>query len=54
MSAEEAIKLAIKSVNAALQRDSATGNGIDVVKVTAQGVERVFSEAIEAKVETRK
>lgn len=53
MPAEDAIRLAIRSINAALQRDSATGNGIDVVKVTSEGVQRVFSEAIEAKIDIK-
>jgi len=44
MSADEAIRLAIKAVNSALQRDSASGNGIDVVKITKNGIERVYSK----------
>jgi proteasome beta subunit len=50
---DEAIRLAVKAVNAALQRDTATGNGIDAVKITERGVERVFAEAIESKAEVR-
>ncbi len=53
LSIEEGIKLAIRSINAALQRDSATGNGIDAVKVTERGVERVFEQEIEAKINSR-
>jgi proteasome beta subunit len=53
MEIDDAIKLAIRAVNAALQRDSASGNGIDVVKVTATAVERVFSQAITAAVEMK-
>lgn len=53
ISVEDATKLAIRSVNAAMQRDSATGNGIDVVKVTRDGVTRVFGQEIKATVETR-
>ena len=53
MSVEEAIKLSIRAVNSALQRDSATGNGIDVVKVTKDGITRVFGQEIKATVETR-
>src|SRR3989338_4108898 len=51
MSADEAIRLAIKAVNSALQRDSASGNGIDVVKITKNGIERVYSKEIHATVE---
>mgnify|MGYP001573984243 CR=1 FL=1 len=54
MPADEAIKLVIRCINSALQRDSATGNGIDVVRITEHGVERVFSEEIVAKAELRK
>jgi proteasome beta subunit len=31
---EEATKLAVKSINAALQRDTGSGNGIDVARIT--------------------
>ena len=51
MSADDAIRLAIKAVNSAMQRDSASGNGIDVVKITKSGIERVFSKEIHATVE---
>ena len=54
MTVDEGIRLAVKSVNAALQRDSASGNGIDVVKITSKGVERVFGEEIETKIELKK
>ena len=50
---DAALKLAIKSVNAALQRDSATGNGIDAIKVTTKGIERAFSEEIKATVDVK-
>lgn len=53
MTVEEGVKLAVRSINAALQRDSATGNGIDVVKVTERGVEQVLAEEIETKIELR-
>jgi proteasome beta subunit len=51
MSVEEGVKLAVKAVNAALQRDSASGGGIDVVSVTKQGVKRVLRKELEYKVE---
>ena len=54
LSIDEATRLAVRSINAALQRDIATGNGIDVVKVTKSGVEWVLEETIEAKVEIKK
>jgi len=43
---EEGVKLAVKCINAALQRDSATGNGIDVVTITKDGVKTVFEKEI--------
>ena len=51
MPMEEGIKLAMKALNAALQRDSATGNGIDVMTITKDGVKRVLSKRIDVKVE---
>ena len=53
MAVEDAIKLAVRSVNAALQRDSATGNGIDVIKVTTKGTERVVSEELKIELKSR-
>jgi len=43
----EAIKLAVKCVNTALQRDSASGNGIDVVVVTEKEIKRVMQKELE-------
>lgn len=47
MSVEEGKSLAIKTVNAALQRDVASGNGIDIVIISARGVEKVLTKKIE-------
>ena len=44
---EEGIKLALKSVNAALQRDSASGNGVDIVIVSKEGIKRVIEKKLE-------
>lgn len=54
MSVEEGLTLAVKAVNAALQRDSASGNGIDVVKVTSRGVERIMEQQLNARLEMKK
>lgn len=43
----EAVKLAVKSVNTALQRDSASGNGIDVVVINDKGIQRVMHKELE-------
>jgi proteasome beta subunit len=46
MSMDEGISLALKSINAALQRDSATGNGLAVVTITKDGMKRVIDKTI--------
>lgn len=43
----EAVKLAVKAVNTALQRDSASGNGIDVVVVTDKEIKHVLDKDAE-------
>lgn len=43
----EGIELAVKALNAAMQRDIATGNGAMIVTVTKAGVEKVFDQDIE-------
>jgi len=48
---DEGIKLAVKAINAALQRDTYSGGGIDVVTVTKDGVTKVFHKEIESKIE---
>lgn len=47
LSVQEGRSLAIKSLNAALQRDSASGNGIDLVVITPSGVEKVLTKKVE-------
>ena len=47
----EGVKLAIKAITAALQRDTATGNGVDVWTITKEGISPVFHKEIEIKVE---
>lgn len=51
MSADECIDLAIKGLNSALKRDSATGDGFVVVKITSEGIERVADKDLELKLE---
>ncbi len=51
MSVDEAVKLAIKAVNAALQRDSASGNGIDVVVIDTQGVKKILTKELNTIIE---
>lgn len=51
LSVAEGVKLAIQSVNAALQRDIASGDGIDVVTITKEAVKKVFEKEIRVKLE---
>jgi proteasome beta subunit len=51
ISIDEGIKLAVKSINAAVQRDIASGNGIDVVTITKDGVKKVLSKEINTQIE---
>ena len=51
MTTQETVKLVINAINAALQRDSASGGGIDVFTITSDGVKKVIAEKIEGKVQ---
>lgn len=51
LTVEEGIKLAVKAINAAIQRDIASGNGIDIVTITKDGIKKVFSKEINTKIE---
>ena len=48
MTLEEGVKVAVRAISAALQRDIYTGNGIDVVTITASGVTKVLSKEVNA------
>lgn len=47
MPTDEGVALAIKAINAALQRDLATGNGIDVFVVNKDGVKHAFGKELD-------
>jgi len=51
LSKDDAVKLAVKAINSALQRDSASGDGIDIVVIDKNGVEKVFTKELFIKVE---
>ena len=51
MSIEEGVKLAVKAINAAVQRDIASGNGVDVLTVTKDGIKKAFSQTLTYKLE---
>jgi proteasome beta subunit len=46
---EEGIKLAIKAVSAAAQRDTASGCGVDVITITKDGAKKTFSKIIDTR-----
>ncbi len=50
LTVSDGIKLAVIAVNTAIQRDIATGNGIDVVTITKDGVKLVLEREINTKV----
>lgn len=51
ISVEEGVKIAFKALNAAIQRDSASGSGFDIMTVTSKGLKHVVGKQIEKKVE---
>jgi len=51
MSIEDGIKLAGKAINAAIQRDTASGNGIDILTVTADGANFALEKEINTRLE---
>ncbi|MFC1728115.1 proteasome subunit beta [Nanoarchaeota archaeon] len=51
MPINDAVKLAVTSLNAAIQRDSASGSGFDVITITKDGVKKVAEKDLTVKVE---
>ena len=50
LTTEQALPLALKSINAALQRDSASGNGVDVVIIKKDSAKMIFEQTINNKI----
>ena len=50
MPINETVKLAVKSVNAAMQRDTGSGSGIDVYAITKDGIKKVFEKEIDTNI----
>jgi len=50
MSINDGVKLAVKALNTAIQRDIATGNGIDVLTITKDGVKFVLRKELDYKI----
>jgi len=47
ISKEEAIQLVIKAINAAMERDTATGSGIDIAVIDEKGAKKIIEEEVE-------
>lgn len=47
LSKEEAVQLVVTSLNAAMQRDTATGSGLDIVVIDSKGAKKVLEEEAE-------
>ena len=47
ISVDEGVKLIVKAVNAALQRDIYSGNGIDVITITNKGIKQVVDKELD-------
>ena len=50
LTVEEGIKLAVKAVNASMQRDMASGGGVDVITITQKGVEKALEKIIDSRI----
>lgn len=50
LSIQEGINLAVQCLNAAIQRDMNSGDGIDIIKITNKGVEKVASKDLTQKI----
>ena len=50
MSIDEGVKLAVKAMNAALQRDIYSGNGIDVITITSKGIKQVIDKELDTSI----
>ena len=46
ISIKDGVKLAVKAINASIQRDIYTGNGIDVITITSKGLDWVKEEEL--------
>jgi proteasome beta subunit len=51
MSVEDAMDVAKKAINAAVQRDIASGNGIDIITITKDGVKKAYTKELSYKIE---
>ncbi len=49
LSVDEGVKLAVKAVNAAIQRDTGSGSGIDIITITKEGTKKAFSKQLDTR-----
>ncbi len=47
MTTAEGVKLVVRAINTALQRDSASGNGVDVLVISEKEIKRVLAKEVE-------
>ena len=50
MTIQEGIQLAVKGLNAAIQRDMNSGDGFDIYTITKEGVKQVITKEISTKI----
>ncbi len=50
ISVEEGVKLAVKAVSAAIQRDTGSGCGVDVVTITSVGTTRALTKILDTRI----
>lgn len=48
MPREDAIRIAVRAINSAMRRDSATGEGIDVIVITKEGASRLLKSEVDS------
>ena len=46
MTPQEAVKLTVQAINSSMQRDAASGNGIEVYQITKESIKKVFEKEI--------
>ena len=51
LSQEEGINLVVKCLNAAIQRDSASGEGVDIFVIEKKGVRKAMQKLINTRIE---
>lgn len=50
MASQDLVKLGVQAVNSAMQRDAASGNGVEVYQVTKDKIKKVFEKEINSEI----